>query len=199
MEFSAESKAERTRRFIIEKVAPVFNRKGYTATSLNDLTKATGLSKGSIYGNFDNKDEVALAAFEYNIEFINTNLKKAVADAVTFREKLLAYPKTFREIYGKVIAGGGCPIVNTAVDSSELHGPLQRRVREEILRWKQALITIIDKGMRQREFSSYIDSEQTAMVMICLTEGGYSMSRATGDNTFFESALAEMEIIINAL
>lgn len=49
---TAHRKSERTRQFIIEKVAPIFNRKGYAGTSLSDLTEATGLTKGAIYGNF---------------------------------------------------------------------------------------------------------------------------------------------------
>ena len=46
------TKAKRTRSYIISKVAPIFNKKGYSATSLIDMTSATGLTKGSIYGNF---------------------------------------------------------------------------------------------------------------------------------------------------
>ena len=60
------TKAERTRNFIIEKTAEIFNRKGYAGTSMSDITEATGLTKGSIYGNFENKEDVALAVFEYN-------------------------------------------------------------------------------------------------------------------------------------
>ncbi|MBL7756118.1 MAG: TetR family transcriptional regulator, partial [Chitinophagaceae bacterium] len=47
-------KAERTRQHIIEKAAPFFNKKGYADTSLSDITAATGLTKGAIYGNFEN-------------------------------------------------------------------------------------------------------------------------------------------------
>ena len=65
------SKAEETKAFIIEKIAPVFNKKGYAGTSLSDMTEATGLTKGSIYGNFSNKDEVALAAFDHNFSKVN--------------------------------------------------------------------------------------------------------------------------------
>ena len=46
------SKSDRTKQFIVEKTAPVFNEKGYAGTSLTDLTNATRLTKGSIYGNF---------------------------------------------------------------------------------------------------------------------------------------------------
>ena len=65
------SKAERTRLFIIEKTAPVFNTKGFAGTSLTDLTDATGLTKGSIYGNFQNKDEVALGCFRFQLQTSN--------------------------------------------------------------------------------------------------------------------------------
>ena len=60
------NKAEKTKSFIIEKTATLFNTKGFAGTSLNDITEATGLTKGSVYGNFKNKDEVALAVFEFN-------------------------------------------------------------------------------------------------------------------------------------
>ena len=60
------TKAERTTAFIIETVAPIFNKHGYIGTSMSDLTEATGLTKGALYGNFENKEALALAAFEYN-------------------------------------------------------------------------------------------------------------------------------------
>ena len=66
MRQSKLKKSARTRQFIVEKSAPIFNKKGYSGTSLHDLTEATGLTKGGIYGNFENKDEIAAAAFEFN-------------------------------------------------------------------------------------------------------------------------------------
>jgi len=53
------TKAERTSAFIIERVAPVFNKHGYIGTSMSDLTEATGLTKGALYGNFENKEALA--------------------------------------------------------------------------------------------------------------------------------------------
>ncbi|RKM92681.1 TetR/AcrR family transcriptional regulator, partial [Aquimarina sp. AD10] len=62
-------RSEKTRQLIIKKTASIFNKKGYTGTYLSDLTNATGLTKGSIYGNFKDKNEVALEAFRYNYKF----------------------------------------------------------------------------------------------------------------------------------
>ena len=69
------TKAERTTAYIIETVAPIFNKHGYVGTSMSDLTDATGLTKGAIYGNFENKEALALAAFQYN----STKLLEAIA------------------------------------------------------------------------------------------------------------------------
>ncbi len=42
------TKAEITTQFIIDTVAPVFNKFGYAGTSMSDITKATGLTKGAV-------------------------------------------------------------------------------------------------------------------------------------------------------
>jgi AcrR family transcriptional regulator len=46
------NKGERTRSYIIERSAPLFNRQGYAGTSLKDIMEATGLEKGGIYNHF---------------------------------------------------------------------------------------------------------------------------------------------------
>src|SRR6478735_1428393 len=84
-------KAEQTRAYIVEKTAPIFNTKGYAGTSLTDMTDATGLTKGSIYGNFENKDEVALAAFDYNLAKVRGIIKAEMDKHATVKEKLLVY------------------------------------------------------------------------------------------------------------
>src|SRR6187549_3321523 len=106
-------KAEQTRTFIIERTAPVFNMKGYAGTSLSDLEKATGLTKGSIYNNFANKDEVALAAFDYNLNMVHTLIQSEMAKADSAREKLMAYIHVYNDrSFRSAFPEGGCPILN---------------------------------------------------------------------------------------
>src|SRR5688572_3708282 len=84
------NKAQRTRQLIVEKTAPVFNVKGYAGTSLSDMTEATGLTKGSVYGNFANKEEVALAAFDHNWRQAQDAVRAAMEKQRTSKAKLLA-------------------------------------------------------------------------------------------------------------
>ena len=69
------TKSEKTKAHILEKVRPIFNKNGYFGTSLSDITKATGLTKGAIYGNFKNKEDLALASFNYNINFVLSKIR----------------------------------------------------------------------------------------------------------------------------
>ena len=193
------SKAEQTKKFIIEQVAPVFNKKGYAATSLHDLTEVTGLTKGAIYGNFKNKDEVAILAFDHNLSFIRDRLRANILVGRTVLDQLLAYPKTFREIFRQVLQFGGCPIVNTAIDSGDINEPLQDAVRTAIGEWKRSIVSLIESGIQSGAFSSHSDAEATAHVLICLVEGGYAMTKATGEEGFIHDSLSEMESIIMAL
>src|SRR6185436_8961099 len=89
------SKAQRTRQFIVEQTAPIFNVKGYAGTSVSDMTAATGLTKGSVYGNFADKEEVALAAFEHNWSRVRTALRSAIDGQASSRDKLLAMLAVF--------------------------------------------------------------------------------------------------------
>ena len=78
----------KTRQLIVEKALAVFNTKGYRAASLSDITSAAGLTKGAIYGNFENKDEVAIAAFEYATEVITAQVAACIGAQKTAPAKL---------------------------------------------------------------------------------------------------------------
>lgn len=56
-------RASRTREHILETAAAAFAERGYAATSLNELVRRSGLTKGAFYHHFDSKEELALAAF----------------------------------------------------------------------------------------------------------------------------------------
>jgi TetR/AcrR family transcriptional regulator, transcriptional repressor for nem operon len=199
MRYSDFNKAERTKQYIIEKVAPVFNRKGYAGTSLADLTAATDLTKGSIYGNFKNKDEVAICAFEYNVRFIVKNLQHNLKRAETQLGKLLAYPETYRRIYKAVLANGGCPILNTSADADDLHRELHAAVLKWIAEWKKAIIHIVEKGKDAGEFDVRTNAPSIAEMIISLIEGGFAMAKATGEDSFIVNALDEVEHIVTRI
>ena len=81
-------KKERTRKYIIEQAAPLFNQKGFAGTSLHDIMEITGLKKGGIYGNFESKEEIAIASFEYSVELVTEKVKLRADQKLKSYEKI---------------------------------------------------------------------------------------------------------------
>jgi TetR/AcrR family transcriptional regulator, transcriptional repressor for nem operon len=196
MKSASPSKSEQTRRFIIETAAPIFNKKGYAGTSMSDLTTATGLTKGSIYGNFKDKNDVAIHAFRHNIELIFDFFSKELKAADTAMGKLLAYPRGFRKIQRMVIAYGGCPIINTAVEADDTHPTLRKMSMDVLNRWKAGMVALIEQGIADGAFDPTVDAGDTAEILIALMEGGILLSKVTGEESYFLNTIDTAERMI---
>jgi TetR/AcrR family transcriptional repressor of nem operon len=189
-------KAERTREFIVEKTAPVFNRKGYAGTSLTDLTESTGLTKGAIYGNFENKDEVALAAFDYNLQQMIGRVRALQVSHPTALGKLQAYISVYRTGLSKPTLSAGCPIINTGVDADDTHPLLREKVAEALNNWHRSISAIIYQGIRSGEMKEGVNVPEFASLMIALVEGGITVTKISGDKSYLTQSLDHLEQLI---
>ena len=192
------NKAERTKKFIIEKAAPIFNKKGIAGTSLSDLTEATGLTKGSIYGNFKDKDEVAVCVFQYNVDNLISYLSQAINKENSCIDKLLAIPKAYRKLYKTMIAYGGCPILNTAAEADDTHQVLCRMTVDAIETMKKTIFKLAETGKQSGELHHETDTDKISEVIICLIEGGSLLSKTTGKKTYMMNSLDQIENLIHS-
>lgn len=193
------SKAAQTRAFIIERTAPLFNRQGYAGTSMSDITTATGLTKGSIYGNFCNKDEVALAAFDYNLKKIGDIAAAAMDDSRCAKDQLLAYINIYKNRSGSPFLEAGCPIQNAATETGDNSSGLRQKAGEAILCLKKRLASIIKKGIHNKEFRADIDPDRSALTIIAAVQGAIIISKATGNIEDRKTILHSVEELIRDL
>lgn len=70
-------KALRKRDLILDKAKELFIQRGYAATSMDELVRYIGVSKGSIYYHFKSKEELFIQLLaRQNREWMNTWLEK---------------------------------------------------------------------------------------------------------------------------
>lgn len=193
------TKAEKTRNFIVEKTAPIFNMKGYAGTSLNDITAATGLTKGSIYGNFANKDEVALAAFDYNLKNVSSRIDADMNKQVSVKDKLLVYINIYQKFIDGSVSEGGCPVLNTAVDADDTHPELREKVLKAVLGWKNKIAKLIEAGISAKEINADHNPDQVALTIIAIIEGGIMISRLTAKPAHWNLIMDSLKKYINSL
>lgn len=193
------SKAEKTRQFIVEQTAAIFNKKGYAGTSLQDITEATSLTKGSIYGNFAGKDEVALAVFDYNFNCVKNILRTEKQKYSTVKEKLLVYPKVYGNIQRYPFPEGGCPILNTAIEADDTHPALKKKAQEAIQYWKKAIMQLIEEGIRNKEIKATVNPEQQALAIMAMLEGMTMISNLMGQAAHRKLIIQSIEKMITDL
>ncbi len=190
------TKAERTTQYIIETVAPLFNQRGYSATSLSDITSAVGLTKGAIYGNFKNKEELALKAFEHNKGLLILAINEAVNQSDNPKDKLFAFTDFYAHynLFSDPI--GGCPILNVGVDSNQTNPELLKAVRETINEIRTIITNILEEGEQTKAFHIPIKASQFARQLFTMIMGAVSMATITQDVKFLKNTVAYINLLI---
>jgi len=89
-----KEEAEQTRQDLLDAALTVFSQKGYTATRLEDVARAAGVTRGAIYHHFGSKAELYSALIEEANKVGNSAIDRAVIEGGTFIEivtRILVY------------------------------------------------------------------------------------------------------------
>ena len=169
------TKGEQTRRRIVAAAAPIFNQHGYEGSSLNDLMEATGLKKGGIYRHFSSKEALAVEAFDYtwgaawNARMLHVDEK---AKGIEKFKQLIA-----NFVDCRPAVAGGCPILNTAIDTDDGNPALRSRAAKALRSWLARLQTVVKQAQERGEIRADLDPKAVATVIVASLEGALMMSR----------------------
>jgi TetR/AcrR family transcriptional repressor of nem operon len=170
-------KAQRTRQYILERAAPLFNTKGFDGTSLSDLERATGLTKGALYGNFGDKETLASESFAFSATQVRSRINERLNGISTYKGKLFAVLDFFSEYVLNPPVAGGCPLLNAAVEVDDHRVSMRGRVAQEIVEIVNSIAVLLKKGIKSGEFRKDTDVRALAYVIFCSVEGAIMFSR----------------------
>ncbi len=169
-------KGEQTRREIIRKAAPIFNQKGYDGAALSDLMRATGLEKGGIYRHFDSKQQLAAEAFDHAWKLAMDARFEGTHEISNAVDRLKQIVRNFRDRRTGLVPGG-CPLLNTAIDSDDGNPQLRAKARQALSSWLDRLQAISEEGKRRGEVRPEVDSAELAMLIVSTLEGSFMIRR----------------------
>ncbi|CAL2102567.1 TetR/AcrR family transcriptional regulator [Tenacibaculum sp. 190130A14a] len=190
------SKSAKTKAHIIETVAPIFNKNGYSAMSLSKITQATGLTKGAIYGHFENKEELAIEAFRFSVRKVLKDLNQHINKGVTPLAMLHNVATFYKAYYRYSQQFGGCPILNIGVDSNNQNTAIANLVRSYNSRILEQFSFLIKMGQKSKEIKSTIDGELYAKRFFYMIEGAVYMSYIMKDDSYLIDLAQTMKHII---
>ncbi|WP_010518052.1 TetR/AcrR family transcriptional regulator [Croceivirga radicis] len=191
------SKAERTTKYIIETVAPIFNKHGYVGTSMSHLTEATGLTKGAIYGNFENKEALALAAFDYNRQILLEKIDHVLNSeekTISKIQALIAFHKQY-DVF--TIELGGCPILNTGVDAQHNNNLLAAANKETIREIEGKIALVLENGANNGELRLSVPPLQFAKQLYTMIQGAIALFTMTQDRKYLANTMAYLSHLVN--
>jgi len=107
------------RNYVLQEAANIFKQKGYNGTSIDDILKATGLSRSSLYDSFQDKHNLYLQSLEIYKQKENEAYQTVDHKVLNGIEKI---ELVFHEVVNHLISNpndNGCLMVNAAAEMSK--------------------------------------------------------------------------------
>jgi AcrR family transcriptional regulator len=131
---------------------------GYTATSLDDLSAATGMNRPSLYGAFGDKHALYLKAIAAYRKMARAAMRESLPADRPLREALtLLYARAITLYLSGEHGARGCLLTGTAATESVMEPEIRRAVREALEEIDDAFATRFRVAREQGELSGWAD------------------------------------------
>lgn len=182
------SDGARTRENILRQAAELFNRQGYAGASISDIMKATGLKKGGIYNHFTSKEQLWLESFDFAHKLVVDYFTEHLQERKHAVDRLELVAACFREYGTRPVLRGGCPLLNTAIESDDTNPLLRERVRAAFTELSDLIFRIVERGVERGQIRAEVSPRRTADLFIATVEGAIMLSQLFDDPRYLHTA-----------
>lgn len=140
---------------VIDAAMDVFWRHGYVASSINQLTAATGLSRSSLYQRFHDKNGLFQEALLTYSDWVLQRMRGVRAK--TKREQMKALLHEFVENHTRSEQPTGCLLVRSCTELLDIPGAGQSVVRAAIDRQRALIVDVLEEAVARDEFPPTAD------------------------------------------
>ncbi|GAB3601615.1 TetR/AcrR family transcriptional regulator [Microbacterium tumbae] len=162
----------------VQTARDVFRRRGYAATSISDLSEATGLGKGSIYNAFGDKETLYRRAFDDYCRASISTSDAILDDADAGIEAAFAY---VHQVVEDTVADEehiGCMIAKVTTERVP-EAPAVLEEASETLRHMESLLGDgIRQGQAVDQIDHALDPDELALLLLCITRGIDALGKA---------------------
>ncbi|MNG75436.1 HTH-type transcriptional regulator TtgR [compost metagenome] len=186
------TKSEKTKQFILETASPLYNEKGISGVSIDDVLEATNLTKGCLYGHFNGKEDLSEQVIDYSLKKMSERVASVVSKGKTAKEKIFLYLDFYKNPLDTYISGG-CPIFNSAVEADDNFPTIKKKVAAVLNASQTGISNVLKEGITNGEFSEKLNSEVFAFKMLSAVEGGIVLSRTMGTRKLMVELIKDLK------
>lgn len=180
----------------LEQAMLVFWQRGYSATSLEDLTQAMGLNRPSLYNAFGNKHNLFNEAFDH---YVKTVLEGAIRQLHAPGPARKNIESALRTLVGNHLRDSdrkGCFVLNSALELSAHDPATVLRVTATFARMEEAFYGAILRGQENREIDPARDPRVMARALIGGMQSLNVMAKVGMDQQYLEDVMAGMLLVL---
>jgi AcrR family transcriptional regulator len=172
----------RPREFDEEKVVQAardqFWLYGFGGTSLDDLTVATGLGRGSLYAAFNGKRALFLRALD---DYATTVMGRLLADLrdpdKSGRDRVVDHIRLIAKLLIADTKGRGCLMAKSAAELGANDEEVARRVRNWLNGYRRDLAEALRMAQRDGDIDPDVDPDELALLILALLRGAEALRK----------------------
>ena len=168
---SMTRKGEQRKAQLLDAALLLFGQKGYLATTMDDIAKACGTGKGTVYWYWDSKEEIFRDLVRTKFEAYGAALAQAVAMPVTAPEKLVLLVSEVMHIFDKYRKFCKLIFILMADDGNRFSPEIHQAVRDFYASFRAVIAGIIDQGQQEGTIRPEVDRDAFASLMITVLDG----------------------------
>ncbi len=194
------SKGSLTRQRIIEKSVQLFSVKGYFHTSIDDIVKATGVTKGALYGHFRNKEEIWYAGYDECVKIWKGIVFQGVRGLSNPLERLeRVIENSLKNYLGADVFEGGCFFLNSLVELAGQAPTMNDHVLKGFRAYTEMLRLWLAEAEQQGLLREGLNLPEVANFIVIAVEGASSMYAASKDPAVWQLTLAQLRAYLGYL
>src|ERR1700722_6331985 len=155
----------------VERAMGVFWSRGYYATALPDLLRATKLSRGSLYAAFGDKHSLFLRALDRYIADALRRMDIELAPPGGPIDGLRAYLAGYVDRTSGANGRRGCLLVATAMELAGQDAEVGRRVAGFFKAMEAKLADALSRAKMAGQLADGVEPSSAARILVCFVEG----------------------------
>ena len=181
---------------VLESAMKAFWAHGYEATSMNDLVKATGINRGSIYSAFTNKHALFLSTLRhYDTIYRVQHLQRTAEECTPLEAIITVFESAARKPADKTTPWG-CLLVNTALELSPHDREIAEFIENSFLGVEAFFFARIKAAKCDGTVKSSLDSRATAQTLLCLFMGLRVLTRADTRQSTIDAITSQVRMML---
>lgn len=154
------------RQQLLDRATEFFRAKGYSATSIDEIVKACGITKGSLYYHFSGKEALALAAMDQVHEYFREHIFRLILGVnAPGANELRAFNDAVEAFF--TTHPDGCLLANLSLEMGVQNESFTQRIRQFFDDWR-ACYAAVFAGHHSPNAARVLAEDAVAIVNGCI-------------------------------